>query len=192
MLKNNQVSHIQSNRLWMMIALSSVALFAAACGASSTPSVNSGNPPRAIPTASEVVPTQVPSSGKTDACVLLTQDDVSTALGVTVISAESLGLGGVCTYKTADLKIDFTTAGNMGGIDAMATQLASLGNLALIVPGLGDQAFYNTNAGSPLFLLKGDAEYLFSISSINYQPLDATAVQATEKLLAVELLSKLP
>jgi len=189
MEKNNNGSHTQSNWFGILIPLSIITIFAVACGASST---SLPNTPVSVPQASQTVPVQATASIKTDACTLLTQDDVTTALGIPVLTAESSGLGGVCTYTTADLQIDFTTTGNSGGTDAMATQLQRLGDLALVVPGLGDQAFYNTNAGSPLFLLKGDAEYLFSISSVNYQSLDPTTVQATEKTLALELLSKLP
>jgi hypothetical protein len=91
------------------------------------------------------------------------------------------------------LSIEFTIAGHTGGAKAMATQLQRLGDLAQVVPGLGDQAFYNTNSAvaSPLFLLKGDAEYLFSMSDTTYQPLDPAMVQATEKALAEQLLINL-
>ena len=113
--------------------------------------------------------------------------------GVSVLTAELSGLGGVCTYTTtSNLKIDFTTTGYMGGAKAMSTTLANLGELALVVPGLGDQAFYNTNAASALFVLKGDAEYLFSMNDLNYQELDPAVVQATEKALAEKMLANLP
>ena len=62
---------------------------------------------------------------------------------------------------------------------------------ALAVPGLGDQAYYNTNSASALFVLKGDAEFLFSMSDLNYQPLDMATVQTTEKALAEQTLSNL-
>ena len=74
----------------------------------------------------------------------------------------------------------------------MATTLARLGNVAQVVPGLGDQAFFNTNSANGLFVLKGDAQYLFNMSDTTFQPLDPAMVQATEKALAVQLLSKLP
>jgi glycerol-3-phosphate dehydrogenase len=74
----------------------------------------------------------------------------------------------------------------------MNTTLANLGNLALVVPGLGDLAFYNTNSANALFVLKGDAEFLFGMSDLNYQELDPAVVQATEKSLAVKLLGNLP
>jgi hypothetical protein len=126
------------------------------------------------------------------ACSLLTKDEVSQVLGKPVDSAAGSGLGGVCTYVAKNLKIDFTVAGHTGGIKAMATDFARLGNLALVVPGLGDQAFYNTNSAYALFVLKGDAEYMFGMGDLTYQPLDPAFVQATEKALAEQLLSHLP
>jgi hypothetical protein len=132
------------------------------------------------------------SASTADACTLLTQDDVSNVLGVPVITAVGSGLGGVCTYTTTNLKIDLTIAGHTGGIKAMNTTLANLGNLAQLVPGLGDQAFYNTNSANALFILKGDAEFLFDISDLNFQQLDPAVVQSTEKPLAEKLLGKLP
>jgi hypothetical protein len=123
---------------------------------------------------------------------MLTKNDVSKVLGSPVDTATGSGLGGVCTYTSKNLEIDFTIAGHTGGAKAMAIDLARLGNLALVVPGLGDQAFYNTNSSYALFVLKGDAEYLFNMSDVTYQPLDPAVVQTTEKALAVQLLSHLP
>jgi hypothetical protein len=189
-------------RLGMLIAMAGIVGLAAACGGPVTPSADlvetSGDVPAAsvpVAAATQVSAPVLPPSKYPDACTVLTQDAVSKVLGTTVDTAVSSGLGGVCTYTSASasLKIDFTIAGHTGGAKAMDTQLARLGDLALVIPGLGDQAFYNTNpdAGSPLFLLKGDAEYLFSMSDLNYQPLDPSVIQATEKALAEQLLSNL-
>jgi hypothetical protein len=125
---------------------------------------------------------------------VLTKDDVSKVLGAAVDTAVGSGLGGVCTYTSKNLSIIFTIVAHSGASDAWKTQLTRLGDLALMVPGLGDQAFYNTNpdGGNPLFMLKSDAEYLFSMSDVNYQPLDPSVVQTTEKALAEQLLTKLP
>lgn len=170
-----------------------VIIIAACSPAQVTPSVKSSLPNTQQPAAQES--TQASSStsstsNSADACTLLTQDDVSKVLGATVLTAESSGLGGVCTYKTTNLKVDFTLS-HTGGIKAMNTTLSNLGDLALVVPGLGDQAFYNTNSASALFLLKGDAEYLFGMSDLNYQPLDPAFIQTTEKALAEQLLTNL-
>jgi hypothetical protein len=131
------------------------------------------------------------SSGSEEACNLLTKEQVSKVLGVPVLTAESSGLGGLCTYKTTNLGIDFLIAGHTGGIKSMNTTQTRLGDSALVVSGLGDLAFYNTNAANALLLLKGDAEYTFGISELNYQPLDTAFVQNTEKALAEQLLANL-
>jgi hypothetical protein len=195
MFQELKFSRIQPNRFWMISILESVVLLASACGSAASPTTA---PVAAAPTSeSAAAATQgsapAGSSANTpDPCTLLTKDDVSKVLGVPVLTAELSGLGGVCTYTTSNLKIDFTTTGQMGGIQAMNTTLTNLGALALVVPGLGDQAFYNTNSANALFVLKGDAEYLFSMSDLNYQELDPAVVQATEKALAEQMLSNLP
>lgn len=112
-------------------------------------------------------------------------------LGAPVDSEVESSPGGMCTYTSKNLSIQFLIAGHTGGAKVMKTTLERLGDLALVVPGLGDQAFYNTNSANTLFLLKGDAEYNFSISDVNYQPLDPEVVKATEKALAEQLLGKL-
>jgi hypothetical protein len=187
MFKKMNILAISPNRFWMKVAIACFAIFLAACSSATATPANIVNE----------VSTQVSSnastaSNSTDACTLLPKEDVSKALGMPVDSATSSGLGGVCTYIASNLKIEFTTTGQTGGQAAMATTLSSLGNLALLVPGLGDQAFYNTNSANALFLLKGDAEYLFGISDVNYQPLDPADVQAKEKALAEQLLNLLP
>jgi Protein of unknown function (DUF3558) len=203
MLENLNFRPTLAGRFGVVIAIASIVVLAAACGSPAAPSAKPvAAPVNTAPTAqSAVVPTLVstsanPASKYMDACTVLTQDAVSQVLGAPVDSAVSSGLGGVCTYTSASahLSVVFTIAGHTGGLQAMKTQLARLGDLALAVPGLGDQAFYNTNpdVGSPLFVLKGDAEYLINMSDTTYQPLDPAVVQATEKALAVQLLSNLP
>jgi hypothetical protein len=200
MFKIFKLPLIQARWLGMLIAISSIAFLAAACGSSATPSADlvaaSGNLPAtsALVAVDTQAPTSAsPSSDSAEACNLLKKDDVSKVLGTPVDSAVASGLGGVCTYTSKNLSIEFAIAGHTGGAKAMATQLQRLGDLAQVVPGLGDQAFYNTNSAvaSPLFLLKGDAEYLFSMSDTTYQPLDPAMVQATEKALAEQLLINL-
>jgi hypothetical protein len=165
----------------------------AACGQAAAPN---GNPVPATVAPATANNSQLSGANSNpsgpDACTLLTTDDVSKVLAKPVDTTTGSGLGGVCTYIAKNLKIDFTVAGHTGGIKAMASTFASLGNLALVVPGLGDQAFYNTNSAYALFVLKGDAEYMFGMSDLTYQPLDPAFVQATEKALAVQLLSHLP
>jgi len=185
--------NIKKSKIVFSSLIVAVILIAACSPKQVSSTVNPVSPtdqPSAAQVATQVIPTTNSSSNTADACTLLTKDEVSSVLGVTVISAESKGLGGVCTYKTDKLGIDLTLS-NTGGLKAMNTTKTNLGDLALDVPGLGDMAFYNTNSANALFVLKGDAEYLFNISDLNYQPLDVAFVQATEKALAEKLLSNL-
>jgi hypothetical protein len=184
---------MKKSKMFLFVAFLLGASLLAACGQTAA---QTGNPAPAtvalVP--ATVAPVAVVNSNPSgpDACTLLTKDDVSKVLGNPVDSATGSGLGGVCTYTAKNLKIDFTVAGHTGGAQAMATTLARLGDIALVVPGLGDQAFYNTDSANGLFVLKGDAEYLFNMSDVTYQPLDPAVVQTTEKALAVQLLSHLP
>jgi hypothetical protein len=199
LFRKGKASFILPDRFWMMIVIMSILLLVTACGNSSAASANPAQTTGNVPPTSESIAAaaQDPSSAGSpsnaaDACSLLTKEDVGKVLGATVETAVASGQGGVCTYTSANLSIDFTIAGHTGGAKAMGTTLANLGDLALVVPGLGDQAFYNTNSANALFVLKGDAEYLFGMSDVNYQPLDPAVVQATEKALAEQLLSHLP
>ena len=191
---------MKKSKLFLFVALLLGASLLAACAPAAAPTVNPV-PATVAPAAATVAPvpaTVAPAAANNanpsgpDACTLLTKEDVSKVLGSPVDTATGSGLGGVCTYTAKNLEIDFTVAGHTGGIKAMAIDFARLGNLALVVPGLGDQAFFNTNSAYALFVLKGDAEYLFGMSDTTYQPLDPAFVQATEKALAVQLLSHLP
>jgi hypothetical protein len=201
MTQNRKTPFIQPNRLWMISLVSCIVLLATACGSAIVPPANppAVQPVAAVPTqataAATEVPTQVsaPAAAPADtaeACTLLPKDDVSKVLGEPVVTAESSGLGGVCTYTTASYKIDFTIAGHTGGIKSMNTTRSRLAEAAQDVPGLGDQAFFNTNSAA-LFVLKGDALYLFNVNDVNFLPLDPAVVQTTEKALAEKLLGNL-
>jgi len=195
---------MKKTTLFLYTVILASASLLAACGQAAA--VNPGSPtdvPASSPNSNPSAPTVTPvgannpsSSGATsdskyvDACVLLTKEDVSMALGVPVDSATSTGLGGVCTYTTADKSIEFTIAGHTGGKKAFATQLERLGDSALVIPGLGDQALFNTNSNA-LFLLKGDAEYMFNASDLNFQPLAQSVIQDIDTKVAEQLLKNL-
>ncbi len=184
---------------WLLL-LASIVLFAAACGNSTPPPAilapATQNP--VATSAAVIVPSQEPTqagsasgNASTDVCAILTNEEVGQALGVAADSIQRGNTGGVCNYTSANLSMDLTYS-HTGGIKAMNTTLANLGDMAQVVPGLGDQAFYNTNSANALFVLKGDGEYLFQLSDLTYQPLDPSVVQAAEKALAESLVSKLP
>jgi hypothetical protein len=190
-MNTKRFSSVSASRIWMAIVLTGIVVFTAACGNSAGNSANSAQAPDN--NAANPVVTDVPAaaSSSADACSYLTKDDVAQALGIAVDSVNSSGMGGTCTYTAGNLSISLSLS-STGGVKAMNTTLTNLGDLALVVPGLGDLAFYNTNSANALFVLKGDAEFLFNMSDINYQPLDSATVQANEKALAEALLSHLP
>ena len=161
----------------------------AGCAKSSLPTstqVPSGAYSAAAPTQTPAAPAS--NTNAEGACTLLTQADVAKALGLTIDSAVESGLGGTCTYSTTDLTIELTFS-HTGGIKSVQTTLANLGELAILVPGLGDQAFINTNVNT-LFVLKGDAIYLINVSDSSYK-LTVEDRQAMEKSIAEQLLQNL-
>lgn len=179
------------NKFTIVRALSiiiSVSLLAA-CG--KTPLTSSTQAPSG--TYGDTSPTQKAAASSSDttstgACTILTQADVATALAVNVDSAVETGLGGVCTYTATDLTIDLTVF-HTGGIKYVQDTFTKLGDLALTVPGLGDQAFINTNVNT-LFVLKGDAAYLISVNDTGYK-LSTEELQAKEELVGQQLISNL-
>lgn len=165
----------------------------AACGQVVTPNANPSAPSGAplateTPNSSDLNPIPL----KSDACTLLTRDDVSKVLGQAVDEATAKGLGGVCSYKTKTLSFDLTVFAS-GGTTYMQQVRAKIGDLALVVPGLGDEAFYNTNSFiNTLLVRKGDAVYLIDVmNEPSSQELSPEDVQAKEKALAEQLLSSL-
>jgi len=189
MRKYDSVSTPHSNKFWMVIVVTSITLLATACGSSaatqSAAVPNSYSNPTSPPS-----PTSADSSsGNADACMLLTLDDVSKAVGVAVDNATPSGMGGVCNYTTANLRIDLTVS-HTGGTKYLLDSRAKLGSEAVDVPGLGDEALFNPFP-SMLMVRKGDAVYLFSYSDSSQQ-LTKDDVLAKEKALAEQLLSRLP
>ena len=165
----------------------------AACGQAATPNANSGSPGVSQPAAASPKSTVAgSSSSKTDACALLTKEEVGKVLGETVETVTPKGLGGVCTYDTANLSFDLTVF-HTGGTEYLKTTRAKLGDLALDVPGLGDEAFYNTNSFvNTLFLRMGDAAYLLDVmNKPSGNEISPEAVRAMEKALAEQLVSNL-
>jgi hypothetical protein len=199
MLKKFMNSFFQPGRFGRFFVLSSVLVFATACaGAAATPANPAGTTGNNASTSAPVdVPTQLPtvaspSATKADACTYLTQDDVSKALGITAAAGVSSGLGGVCMFTTTDLKVELTVT-HTGGTQYLADTLASLGDLALVVPGLGDQAFFNTNSVvNALLFRKGDAAFIISVSDLTYTTYTPEDLQAKEKALAEQMLTHIP
>jgi len=166
----------------------------AACGLAATPNAGpSASSDVSLATTTPNPSDLNPSPPRSDACSLLTKDDVGRILGQAVEDATAKGLGGVCSYKTKSLSLDLTVFASGGTAYLQQTQ-AKIGDLALVVPGLGDEAFYNTNSFvNTLFVRKGDAAYLIDvINQPSSQELSPEDVRAKEKALAEQLLSNLP
>ena len=185
MYKKSQFNN-QSKQIGIIAMICGIALLISACGGSAA--VSPAAPPESAPTtAPEVNPPASSNPATQSACALLSKDSVSKVLGQDIVDATESGMGGICTYTTKDLTFILTVS-STGGAKFMPETLAKLGDLALVVPGLGDQAFFNLNTNT-LFALKGDAVFLFNINNSNYQyPEDG---QAKQKALAEVLISNL-
>jgi hypothetical protein len=147
-----------------------------ACGKAPAPSTDSGPSPTSSYTSTK------------DACTLFTKDEVSQVLGQSVEVVEAKGLGGVCSYQTKNLHFELTVS-NSGGVDYMKEIREKIGDKALSVPELGDDAFYNPFA-STLIARKGDAMYLFNLNDTSHNLTDEDK-QAIQKTLAKQLFSHL-
>jgi hypothetical protein len=165
----------------------------AACGQIPAPIQNPTAPAVASPATTTPKPVDANTAPlNADACTLLSKDEVGTVLAEPVGDATGGGLGGVCVYTTQNFSFELTVS-NTGGIKYMQSVRTNIGDLALVVPGLGDEAFYNTNSFiNTLFLRKGDAVYLIDVMNApSSQELSPEDLQAKEKVLAVLLLSHL-
>jgi hypothetical protein len=164
----------------------------AACGSVSQPTTNPAPPAVSAPAAvatDNSNPAPASSSAKADACLLLTKDDVSQVLGVTVDASTLTGLGGVCTYTTKDVTIDLTVI-HTGGAKYLEDLKAKVGDTILAMDGVGDAAVYNTFASSLIFS-KGDAVYLIGYADLSHSLTDEDK-QAKQKALAIQMLTHLP
>ena len=177
----------------VLFSLPTVLVLVTACGSAAvTSAIPTDTTSNVVPTSAPVdLPTQAATiasspSNEQDACTYLTQADVSKVLAVAVDPGTSSGLGGVCTYVSANLKIDLTVT-HSGGTQYLANVLANLGNLAVTVPGLGDQAFFNTNS---LLVRKGEVAFIFSITDTSYS-LQMPDLQAKEQALAEQMFTHL-
>jgi hypothetical protein len=170
------------------------AILLAACAPAAQSSANPVVPvtgETAIP-AAKSIPTPANAknpSSKVDACVLLTKDDVSKALGQPAGDGESKGLGGVCSYKSNTLSIDMTVL-HTGGTKFLQQARAKLAADALDIPGVGDEAFYNPFSYTLIFR-KGDGAYMIFLSDSSKEITEEDR-QAKEKALSLQMLTHMP
>lgn len=156
-----------TGRSWRFTLVCGLALAAQGCG-----SEPSGDNAAALE-ASDDAP-----AAEADACALVTREEVTAAIGETVVKAQSAGEG--CSYETEDamassVKVEVKrtggasemqaareAAGVLGriggkmaegkGAEAQAGEAMAEGGAA---PGIGDQAFFGAN--QQLHVLKGDS-----------------------------------
>jgi hypothetical protein len=139
-------------------------------------------------------------SGPAD-CTLLTKDDVSKILGEAVVDARDPSKKGIlCVYQTKNLILEMNTLHAFGGwgnsVEYMKqTRVDGVGDPALDVPGLGDEAFYHGFAGYRLLLVrKGDTVYSLGVRNVTADQSISSPdnAQALEKAVAGLVLSHLP
>lgn len=184
---------------WVVL-LAGIVLLATGCGSSTTPLATSAPAtqasvlPGGLPSIPKPIPTLPGSTignAGSDPCTILTDAEIGEALGVGADTIQRNNMGATCTYASGILIIDLTFTPT-GGIQMMKSLSTNLGDLALVVAGLGDQALYNTNSSNALFVLKGDTVFLIQMSDMSDQALDPVVVRAAEKTLAEKILGRLP
>ena len=165
---------------------------------------NQSTPTDSAPTVTPLA-TSTPKSSSTSSipltagnCTLLTKDDVSKVLAQAVEEVrDPVHDGTLCEYQTKNLILDLAVvpkAPGETGVQYMQRVRASLGQSALDVPGLGDEAFYALlTSHAILRVRKGDSVYSFGLQYVS--PADTLSLvdpKAKEKALAKLLLSRLP
>ena len=179
-----------------------------ACGPAAVPSalpIASSVPADTLPAAPG---TEIPkSAGATSApassgvCVLVSKDEIGTILGEAVVEVRNPDKKGInCVYQTNNLILELNTLHTFGGygnsVEYMKqTRVNGVGDPALDVPGLGDEAFYHGSAAYRLLLVrKGDTVYSMGIRTVTAdQSLSSPDnAQALEKTVAELVLSRVP
>lgn len=174
MVKTKKVSRFQPNRLWTMIALSSVVLIAAACGPAAAPGANPGAPtvelqaplPTAMPQPTDT--SSIPVTA--DNCTLLSKDEVGKVLAEDVVDARQPSTdGSLCVYQTQNLILELTFLHKFGGSGNSVQYMKDvrsngIGDSPVDVAGLGDEAFYHGSSKYRLLLVrKGETVYGFGV-----------------------------
>jgi predicted small secreted protein len=197
---------MKKSKLFLFVALLLGASLLAACGQTAAPT---GNPAQATvaPVAATVAPvpaTVAPvaaNNSNPSACTLLTKDDVSKVLGEAVVDTRDPSKKGIlCVYQTKNLILEMNTLHAFGGwgnsVEYMKqTRVDGVGEPALDVLGLGDEAFYHGSAAYRLLLVrKGETVYSTGVRNVTAdQSLSSPDnAQAMEKALAELVLSHLP
>ena len=151
----------------------------------------------AIPQAAN--PKSAPASS--GVCTLVSKDEVGTVLGEAVVEVRNPDKKGViCVYQTKNLILELNTLNAFGGfansVEYMKqTRVDGVGEPALDVPGLGEEAFYHGGAAYRLLLVRmGPTVYSIGVRNVTAdQSLSSPAnAQDLEKAIAVLVLGNLP
>ena len=193
---------MKKSKLFLFVALLLGASLLAACAPAAAPT---GNPVPATvaPAQATVAPVATNNSNPSSpvACTLLTKDEVGNALGEAVVDTRDPSKKGIlCVYQTKNLILELNTLHAFGGwgnsVEYMKqTRVDGVGDPALDVPGLGDEAFYHGFAGYRLLLVrKGDTVYSLGVRNVTADQSISSPdnAQALEKAVAGLVLSHLP
>ena len=190
---------------YLFVVLLVGAALLAACGQAAVVNGNSGAPAAVppAPLATAIPQSTVANSLPVNAnnCTLVTNDEVAKVLGEAVVDARDPSKKGInCVYQTKNLILELNTLHAFGGfansVEYMKqTRVDGVGEPALDVPGLGDEAFYHGAAAYRLLLVrKGDTVYSFGVRNVTAdQSLSSPDnAQALEKTIADLLMTRLP
>jgi hypothetical protein len=130
---------------------------------------------------------------QTGNCTRLTKDDVGKVLGQTVTDVREEAKGTLCVYQTKAVifELTFPNTGVISGVKFMENIRAI--NNSTLIPGLGDEAFYNTSSSYRiLYVRKGNSVYTFGIRSEPPSQLPSPEnIKSMEKTFAELLLTRL-
>ena len=186
-------------------------LLLAACGPAAVPSAIPSSPQIAssVPadTALAALATEIPKSASANSapanagvCTLVSKDEIGTILGEAVVEVRNPDKKGIiCVYQTKNLILELNTLHAFGGwgnsVEYMKqTRVDGVGEPALDVPGLGDEAFYHGSAAYRLLLVrKGDTVYSLGVRNVTADQSISSPdnAQALEKAVAGLVLSRL-
>jgi|ERR1022692_559988 hypothetical protein len=157
-------------------------LMLAACGGSAAPAAP------AAPAAGSSV-TAGAAGRSADPCSLLTQSEVSTAVGQPLGTGKKTALPGDCQWATADFSAAVSVT--VGDWSAWKTAATSGSHQPVSVPGIGDGALNINGAnGSLLYVRKGSIGFLVTINGPHIDSLRDHGL-AQEKVLAAAILGRL-
>lgn len=187
-------------------------LLLAACAPASAPSDNSSSPQvassgqtiatlNALATELPKVASANSAPANAGVCTLASKDEVGTIMGEAVVEVRNPDKKGVnCVYQTQNLILELNTLHTFGAYGnseeyMKQTRVNGIGDPAVDVAGLGDDAFYHGSAKYRILLVrKGDTIYSFGVRNVTADQSLASPdnAQDLEKAVADLVQSRLP